>query len=164
EHWPRKTSTGTTMRTTIWRDGFRNRSEYLRSAADHQRPWTCPVSRTGGKGCFGDYCHFKDAWSPRRSSGSSSTGTRVAGERGSCLGVSDQDSETSCSPISKVVPFRSILKSRAEEKALSSWSLSSPSPSNPRVKAKPGNDGWKGEREHLPVLGGFGESGGHTRQ
>lgn len=50
EHWPRRRSTGTTMRTTIWRDGFRNRSEYLRSVADHQRPWTCPVSRTGGKG------------------------------------------------------------------------------------------------------------------
>lgn len=50
EYWPRKRSTGTTMRTTIWRDGFRNRSEYLRSVADHQRPWTCPVTRTGGKG------------------------------------------------------------------------------------------------------------------
>lgn len=50
EQWTRKRSTGTTMRTTIWRDGFRNRSEYLRSVADHQRPRTCPVSRTGGNG------------------------------------------------------------------------------------------------------------------
>ncbi|CAM9150455.1 unnamed protein product, partial [Ectocarpus sp. 4 AP-2014] len=114
--------------------------------------------------CFGDYCHHKGAWSPPRSSGSSSNGTRAAGERGSYRGVSDQHSETNCSLISKVVSFRSILKSRAEEKALSAWSLSSPSPQNPRVKAKPGNDGWKGEREHLPFLGGFGEGGGHNRQ
>lgn len=109
--------------------------------------------------CFGDYCHFKDAWSPHRmhSSGSSSNVTHAAGKGGGLLGVSEANS----SPISKVVSFRSILKSRAEEKALSAWSSSS---SSPRVKATPGNGGWKGEPEHLPTLGGFGEGGGRNRQ
>lgn len=74
--------------------------------------------------------------------------------------VEDDRIEASSPEASRVVPYRSILKSRAEEEVLSSWSQSTLS-SKLEIKSSLRKGGCGGEPQHLPTLTGSGEKDLH---
>lgn len=97
-------------------------------------------------------------WSTHRDSNSSSGGSSgdPAKRNGGGSAAVDSKNEAEKSKVaSKIVSYRSILKSRAEEEALS---YLSPSQSSLKAKTTTRSGGWRkngGESEFLPTLGVF---------
>lgn len=75
----------------------------------------------------------------------------------------DRSEASSGARASRLIPFRSILKSRAEETALSSWSKSTQS-SKLELKSSLRKGGCGGDPQHLPTLTGSDEKDLHLLQ
>lgn len=102
--------------------------------------------------CYGDYCHYEGTWSSHRSA--SKTGNAAPVTASTKHPVFEDKDEAK--GVEHVVSYRSILKSRAEEKALSAWSPSTPS-SQLGLNSSVRKGGCWGESHHLPTLTGSGE-------
>lgn len=77
--------------------------------------------------------------------------------------LEDGRDPSSSTEASRLVSFRSILKSRAEEKALSAWSNSTQS-SKFELRSSVRKGGCGGEPQHLPTLTGSDEKDLHLLQ
>lgn len=109
--------------------------------------------------CYGDYCHYAGTWTSHRSASKSGSGDNVANGSTSHPAAEDEVESESAEAL-RLVAYRSILKSRAEEEALFSWSQSVLS-SKSEIHSSVRKAGCKGESKQLPTLTGSGENDLH---
>lgn len=108
--------------------------------------------------CFGDYCHYEGRFQGTITGDGDDSTVMEGNRRETCAGSQSQGA-AAC----KKASYRSILKSRAEEKALSAWS-SSHALSNIGMEVDGASGARSGGSKSLVILQGVDEIGGYYRK